>query len=1110
MASVGDLNVKLYLDHAKFQKNLGYAQKRVKLFSDKTVSYLDNIEKAANSINRLNQFQVFGYAVPQLTRGLVEYADSYTEIENRMRLVNDTSAQVTSSMQSIFDISMETNQSVSSTSAVYQRFAQNADRLGISQLRVARLTATVSKAVAISGASAAASDAALMQLGQSLASGVFRGQEFNSVAEQTPGLLMAIAKGLGVSIGELRKMANAGELTTATLVKGLENVESHVDKQFATRVVTISAAFENLRTATTEYIGEANELIGVSSGVANSIGFLADHVEILAAILVSTGIAATIAKARAWRLESDKQALSAFNAAQAEKQRTASILSQRQAEMSMLHLKKELAITDKERLALSQQIINQERKLTAAIHAEATAQQKLAVAQKMTSTSSRFLTGAMGIVGGPYGAAAIVISGVAAAFYEVYQEAEEARKKALEFADTIPEITKNLEKLNSVELEIKIGDAKVSIEEQKKQIKDLREEYEKLKKQFEQKTITVTDELTGEVHAFAKSTKLLEKQRYALMNATYNLNVAENKLAQTMQFVDSATSALPITQITDKLKDLYPYLDISKEGVESFGYSIDEWNRILPKADGNIKGIGYSIQQFVLGLDLATNEAIKFKKAVEEALNPEVAKSIEDNELNLEILKARNSGDTKKEIQLKAKQRTRSKLGDKFDEKSNEYKKLYQSNLKYLQEQGKSRSKYGRGNKSQDNWISFYDNLVNKNSSSLAQIEVERTKHFKKLSAFISKGVVTHDQATKAKLAIEENFAKKRLELAAQYSPSKRAELDLQNGMANIQELQGQGALSDKEAQIARQNAQFQYAQHMSQNAVTPMDRIAGMYDPNQESKNQETQELALLDELYRQQEANDKKLMTEEDYQKRRQDIIDRYKNERTKKEQEAYAQSSALMSSAFDTMAGVMENAAGKQSGAYKAMFAISKGFAIAEAAINAGLALSEAAKLPFPQNMVQYARAAALTARIVSSIQSVQMSFATGGYTGDGGKYTPAGVVHRGEYVITKEATSRLGRGFLDQLNYGVPRRGFANGGGVGVPNLPTPKYKLKPSSPNVTVKVINNGEPTEAAVKTERDGNDIKVTVELMKQIARQETHNALVNGFVRSGGQYNRR
>lgn len=54
---------------------------------------------------------------------------------------------------------------------------------------------------------------------------------------------------------------------------------------------------------------------------------------------------------------------------------------------------------------------------------------------------------------------------------------------------------------------------------------------------------------------------------------------------------------------------------------------------------------------------------------------------------------------------------------------------------------------------------------------------------------------------------------------------------------------------------------------------------------------------------------------------------------------------------------------------------------------------------------------------------------MGFATGGYTGPGGKYDVAGVVHRGEYVVNADATKRLGRGFLDRLN------GFADGGYVG---------------------------------------------------------------------------
>ena len=78
-------------------------------------------------------------------------------------------------MESVFDISLKTNQSIQATSGVYQRFAQNAEALKISQAQVASLTETVSKAVAISSASAESAQAALMQFGQALGSGVFRG-----------------------------------------------------------------------------------------------------------------------------------------------------------------------------------------------------------------------------------------------------------------------------------------------------------------------------------------------------------------------------------------------------------------------------------------------------------------------------------------------------------------------------------------------------------------------------------------------------------------------------------------------------------------------------------------------------------------------------------------------------------------------------------------------------------------------------------------------------------------------------------------------------------------------------------------------------------------------
>ena len=128
---------------------------------------------------------------------------------------------------------------------------------------------------------------------------------------------------------------------------------------------------------------------------------------------------------------------------------------------------------------------------------------------------------------------------------------------------------------------------------------------------------------------------------------------------------------------------------------------------------------------------------------------------------------------------------------------------------------------------------------------------------------------------------------------------------------------------------------------------------------------------------------------------------------------------------------------------------------------------------------------------------------VGFDEGGFTGIGGKYTPAGIVHKGEYVITKEATARLGRGFLDHLNYGSVRRGFANGGGVGVPRLPTMAYQPK-SSGNIAVKVINNGEPMDATVSQQSKNGQLEITVELVRQIAQAEVGTMLQKNM-RPGG-----
>ncbi|TNH02199.1 tape measure protein [Testudinibacter sp. TR-2022] len=189
--SLGALNIALGLDSIHFINGLGKAEYQAQKFANRTQKSLNQVEKSLKSLEKASQWATKGFIGAKglsVGKSLIQYADAYTEMSNRMKLVTSSSVESARAMQAVFDISARTSQAVSATAQVYQRFAQNAQQLGISQGQVAALTDTVSKAVAISGASAASAEAALTQFGQALASGVFRGDEFNAVMEQTPEL----------------------------------------------------------------------------------------------------------------------------------------------------------------------------------------------------------------------------------------------------------------------------------------------------------------------------------------------------------------------------------------------------------------------------------------------------------------------------------------------------------------------------------------------------------------------------------------------------------------------------------------------------------------------------------------------------------------------------------------------------------------------------------------------------------------------------------------------------------------------------------------------------------------------------------------------------------
>lgn len=194
--------------------------------------------------------------------------EAYSTLTNRLKLVTTGSADLYQAQKAVFEIAQASAQPLSSTAELYQRIATNQEALKLSGKEVAGVVGTVSKTLAISGASAQSANAALIQLGQAFASGTLRGEELNSVLEQAPALAQVIATGMGKTADQLRAMGAAGELTSKAVVKAIQSQAGAVDVLFAKTATTIGNSFTKIGNSMTHFVGELDQATGASSRVA--------------------------------------------------------------------------------------------------------------------------------------------------------------------------------------------------------------------------------------------------------------------------------------------------------------------------------------------------------------------------------------------------------------------------------------------------------------------------------------------------------------------------------------------------------------------------------------------------------------------------------------------------------------------------------------------------------------------------------------------------------------------------------------------------------------------------------------------------------------------------
>lgn len=253
---------------------------------------LEGIAGQLRTLQQLAGAAIGGQLLGGLVGDVARTADAYSNLAARIRLVTGEGQSFDAAFQGVFDIATRTNSSLESTGTLFQRIAQAGREIKLTTADALSLTETINQAIQVSGGSAESADAAIIQLIQGLQSGVLRGEEFNSVLEQAPRLARALADGLGVTTGELRKQSEAGRLTSQVVIGALQGQADVVATEFNKLPPTVGRAIQNLSTEWTRYVGEVDKANGISAAAASAVNALASNLDTLGTVLIGVGKAA--------------------------------------------------------------------------------------------------------------------------------------------------------------------------------------------------------------------------------------------------------------------------------------------------------------------------------------------------------------------------------------------------------------------------------------------------------------------------------------------------------------------------------------------------------------------------------------------------------------------------------------------------------------------------------------------------------------------------------------------------------------------------------------------------------------------------------------------------
>ncbi|MER1711497.1 tape measure protein [Proteus mirabilis] len=846
MANVGEIVYQVQMDVRQLltsQQQLEQRLNRMDSSFNRTSQSVNNTERSMLSLSKVAS-ALTGYLSVSM---VASYAEAWAVLNNKLSNSVRTSESLIDVTQRVFDITQATRSSLDATATLYARLERGTREYNTSAADLAKLTTIINQGFIVSGATATEAENAIIQLSQGIASGVLRGEEFNSVAEQGSRLMVALADSMGVGIGQLRKMAAEGKLTTDVVVKGLLSQGDAIGKEFAKTTRTMSQAFQEAGNNLTKFLGENTTIkasINVFSDAVITASKSLDEM-VLAVSLVASVVGGRYIAAMGLAIKAKMQ-----SAVAARQEAIANLQAARVAEHNAIMTARKTALdlaaaralvekaktefaaargTNAEATALANLIAVRSAATTAAInHKQATQAQTAAMANsaaaaRAASVSIGLANKALGFVGGPAGIA--MAAGAAIMYF--YQQAKEAREEAVKLAEGVNQLTAEMKNMTREQKRAESAKLKEALPELKNEVLNTTVAMKQAAEKVRELEADLALAKVG-TSQYESITRQLTGAQDKLAIATDSATKASNNYSRTKNTISFIQADLngELKQGAELLQRESSILPNAKDAWNAYGFSIERATR--QKKEFNAQSL--IMEWSDKGLDL--------RKSLEREAKLANAKSeIDKRKLQVEFY-AEDNGLSEQEIASLTQYAIAAQEAQDAAAERN----------KTTKESTKATDAAYEALKRQREEIELLNKGYKDGSLEMAKYDAVKALGDKASPKQIEKA----EQLAEEKYNIERNLADKKAALELDLVAKAKESHDKQ--LADLERITKDDVSFTEQAARRKAEIEAEYQQKIAEikanNAVSPQDDIKGKVDPVQQLKNEHERKLALIREF--------------------------------------------------------------------------------------------------------------------------------------------------------------------------------------------------------------------------------------------------------------------